>query len=57
MIEFKVISTIRPDKFAEQITSLLNEKWELHGAPFVTSGGVMTHALIRNIKDVKKSSA
>jgi len=57
MIEFKVITSIRPEKFESMITILLNEKWELHGSPFVTSGGVMTHALIRNIKDVKKSSA
>ena len=54
MIEFKVVTSIRPEKFESMITILLNEKWELHGAP---SGGVMTHALIRNIKDVKKSSA
>jgi len=56
MIEFKVISTIRPDKFEEQITSLLNEKWELHGSPFITSQGGMTQALTRDEKNVKKSS-
>jgi|TARA_R110000822_G_scaffold230631_1_gene362726 hypothetical protein len=55
-IEFKVVNTPRPDRFEETITALLNDKWVLQGSPFISQTGGMTQALIREVKDVPKSS-
>jgi hypothetical protein len=47
-IEFKVVSTPRPDRFEETITNLLNTGWLLQGTPFVSQTGGMTQALTRD---------
>jgi hypothetical protein len=51
-IEFKVINTPRHDRFESQITQLLNDKWILHGSPFISQTGGMTQALTREVKSV-----
>lgn len=60
MIEFKVVNTPRHDRFEESVKALLNDKWELHGSPFISQSGGMTQALLREIPDkpvVTKKSA
>ena len=42
--EFKVINTPRHDRFEEMVTKLLNDRWELHGSPFISQTGGMTQA-------------
>lgn len=49
MIEFKVVTSSRPDRFEQTITALLNEKWELHGSPFISQTGSLTQNLIRTV--------
>ena len=53
--EFKVINTPRHDRFEEMVTKLLNDKWELHGSPFISQTGGMTQALIREAKAPSKA--
>jgi|TARA_R110000822_G_scaffold105188_8_gene232637 hypothetical protein len=52
-IEFKVVSTPRPDRFEETVTNLLNSGWLLQGTPFVSQTGGMTQALTRNVTTPK----
>tara|TARA_B100000700_G_scaffold85429_1_gene96047 strand:- start:3274 stop:3477 length:204 start_codon:yes stop_codon:yes gene_type:complete len=47
-IEYKVVSSSRPDRFEETVTDLLNEGWELQGPPFISQIGAMTQALTRS---------
>tara|TARA_R100000781_G_C4026616_1_gene109104 strand:- start:165 stop:368 length:204 start_codon:yes stop_codon:yes gene_type:complete len=47
-IEYKVVSSSRPDRFEETVTTLLNEGWELQGSPFISQIGSMTQALTRS---------
>jgi len=50
MVEFKVITTPKPDRFEETVTNMLNDGWELQGSVFVSSVGAMTAALTRTKK-------
>ena len=50
MVEFKVVSTPRPDRFEESVTALLNDGWEIQGSPFISNVGGMTVALTRETK-------
>lgn len=54
--QYKVINSPRHDRFETQVTNLLNEGWELHGSPFVSSTGGMTQALIKTTKPVVSST-
>lgn len=49
-IEYKVVSSSRPDRFEESVTTLLNDGWELQGHPFISQIGSMTQALTRTTK-------
>ena len=49
-IEYKVVSSSRPDRFEETVTDLLNDGWELQGPPFISQIGAMTQALTRTKK-------
>ena len=55
-MEFRVVNTSRPDRFEETITDLLNDGWELHGAPFISQTGGMTQALIRSLVSKKSEN-
>ncbi len=50
MVEFKVVSTPRPDRFEESVTALLNDGWVIQGSPFISNVGGMTVALTRETK-------
>ena len=50
MVEFKVVSTPRPDRFEESVTALLNDGWVIQGRPFISNVGGMTVALTRETK-------
>lgn len=48
MIEFKVVTTPRQDRFEESVVALLNDGWTLHGSPFISQTGGMTQSLTRD---------
>ena len=48
MIEFKVVTTPRQDRFEESVVALLNDGWMLHGSPFISQTGGMTQSLTRD---------
>tara|TARA_R110000787_G_scaffold250935_1_gene356503 strand:+ start:79 stop:306 length:228 start_codon:yes stop_codon:yes gene_type:complete len=48
MIEFKVVTTPRQDRFEESVVALLNSGWTLHGSPFISQSGGMTQSLTRD---------
>jgi hypothetical protein len=50
MVEFKIVSTPRPDRFEENVTALLNDGWVIEGSPFISQVGGMTIALTRETK-------
>jgi hypothetical protein len=54
-IEYKAVSSSRPDRFEETVTTLLNDGWELHGSPFISQNGAMTQALTRTKKATRGS--
>jgi len=54
-VEYKVVSSSRPDRFEETVTVLLNDGWELQGSPFISQNGAMTQALTR-AKKVSRGS-
>ena len=47
MIEYKLVSTPRPDRFEETMNLLLNDGWYLKGN-LVFSNGVLNQSLTRN---------
>tara|TARA_B100001250_G_C19729318_1_gene757649 strand:+ start:84 stop:281 length:198 start_codon:yes stop_codon:yes gene_type:complete len=47
MIEYKLVSTPRPDRFEETMNLLLNDGWDLKGN-LVFSNGVLNQSLTRN---------
>ena len=56
-VKFKVVQTPRSERFEEQINILLNLGWALHGSPFIDGTGQMVQALLKDIPDVKKTTA
>tara|TARA_R110000803_G_scaffold117063_7_gene185628 strand:- start:1575 stop:1781 length:207 start_codon:yes stop_codon:yes gene_type:complete len=50
MIEFKVVSTPKPDRFEQEITKMLNDGWSLHGTTTMTQSGMMAQSLTRESK-------
>jgi hypothetical protein len=50
MVEFKIVSTPRPDRFEEFVNALLNDGWAIQGSPFISGVGGMTIALTRETK-------
>ena len=57
MIEFKIVSTARLDRFEEQINELLNTGWMIQGRPFISQVGQMTVGLTKESKAAKKKAA
>lgn len=53
MIEFKVVTTPRQDRFEESVVALLNDGWTLHGSPFISQSGGMTQSLTREKPEVR----
>lgn len=56
MIEFKVVTTPRQDRFEESVVALLNSGWTLHGSPFISQSGGMTQSLTRDKPEVRSPS-
>ena len=54
MIEFKVVTTPKPDRFETEITKMLNDGWELQGPTSFTQNGMMAQSLTRETKEVPK---
>ena len=50
MIEYKVVSSSRPDSFEETVSDLLIDGCELQGSPFISQIGARTQALTRTKK-------
>jgi hypothetical protein len=47
MIEFKLVTTPRLDRFEEAMTNLLNDGWEMRGGIFIASSGAMAQGMTR----------
>lgn len=50
MKEYRVITTPRQDRLEQQVTTLLNDNWELHGPPTQSPSGGYLQAMIKQAK-------